>query len=120
MNKEELKEFLQTLSKNDCLHPEWIRTDSDMDWLLGIINSYNDNYKEFTLTDKMNNIFNSGMSIRFQNVVRRKDGEWYSRVIWEHVGLPGNQIINSCNWWGFETIEEAVDDCLDYIIIQVL
>ncbi len=76
--------------------------------------------KEFTLEEKMNAVFNSGKSIRFQNQVKRKDGEWYSRIIWEHVQLPNNRAIKSCDWWGFETIEEAVDDCLDYIVIEQL
>jgi hypothetical protein len=76
--------------------------------------------EEITLEEKMNAVFNSGKSIRFQNQVKRKDGEWYSRIIWEHVQLPGNRAIKSCDWWGFETIEEAVDDCLDYIVIEQL
>ena len=54
---------------------------------------------EYTLSDKMNAIFNSGESIRFQNVVKKKDGEWYSRIIWEHVQLPGGQHIRGCEWW---------------------
>jgi hypothetical protein len=72
------------------------------------------------LSEKMNAIFSSGKSIRFQNVVRRKDGEWYSRIRWEEVQLPGNQHIKSCDWFGFETIDEAVEDCLNYITIEQL
>jgi hypothetical protein len=75
---------------------------------------------ENTLEEKMNAIFNSGKSIRFQNVIKRKDGEWYSRVIWEQVQLPGGQNIKSCDWWGFDTIGECVDDCLTYIVINSL
>jgi hypothetical protein len=75
---------------------------------------------ENTLEEKMNAIFNSGKSIRFQNVIKRKDGEWYSRVIWEQVQLPGDQKIKSCDWWGFETIGEAVEDCLNYLVIEQL
>ncbi len=71
--------------------------------------------KEITLTEKINAVFNSGESIRFQNQIKRKDGEWYSRIIWEHIESPSNRTIKSCNWWGFETIEEAVDDCLTYL-----
>lgn len=73
-----------------------------------------------TLGEKMNVIFKSGKSIRFQNVVKRKDGEWYSRIVWEQVQLPGGQHIKSCSWWGFDTIEEAVDDCLNYLLISQL
>jgi len=75
---------------------------------------------ENTLEEKMNAIFNSGKSIRFQNVIKRKDGEWYSRVIWEQVQLPEDQKIKSCDWWGFETIGEAVEDCLNYLVIEQL
>lgn len=73
-----------------------------------------------TLSEKMNAIFNSGKSIRFQNVIKRKDGEWYSRIIWEQVQMPGGQHVKSCDWWGFETIEEAVEDCLNYLVIEQL
>lgn len=76
--------------------------------------------EHITLGDKMNTIFKSGKSIRFQNQVRRKDGEWYSRIIWEHTQLPSNSVIKSCEWFGFETIEEAVEDCLNYVVIDEL
>ena len=69
------------------------------------------------LNEKMNAIFNSGKSIRFQNVVRRKDGEWHSRIVWEHVQLPGGQHIKGCDWWGFDSIEDAAEDCLNYLVI---
>lgn len=72
------------------------------------------------LNEKMNAIFNSGKSIRFQNVVRRKDGEWYSRIVWEEVQLPGGQHIKSCDWWGFDSIEDAAEDCLNYLVISNL
>jgi hypothetical protein len=74
--------------------------------------------EEYTLSEKMNAIFKSGKSIRFQNVVKRKDGEWYGRIIWEEVELPGNRVLHSCDWWGFETIDEAVEDCLTYVVID--
>jgi len=73
--------------------------------------------ENYTLSDKITAIFNSGKSIRFQNTVKRKDGEWYSRIVWEEVQLPGNKTIKSCEWFGFETIDEAVEDCLTYIVI---
>jgi hypothetical protein len=72
------------------------------------------------LSEKMNVIFSSGKSIRFQNEVRRKDGEWYSRITWEEVELPGDRPIKSCDWFGFETIDEAVEDCLNYIVMEQL
>ena len=84
-------------------------------WNIVIVNKM-----EYTLSEKMNSIFNSGESIKFQNVVRRKEGEWYSRIIWEHVQLPGDQHIRSCDWWGFETIDECVEDCLTYLTLKSL
>ncbi len=73
--------------------------------------------EKITLSDKMMSIFNSGKSIRFQNTAKRKDGEWHSRIVWEEVQLPSNNTIKSCDWFGFETIDEAVEDCLTYIVI---
>jgi len=73
---------------------------------------------EHTLEEKLTAIFNSGYSIVFQNTVKRKDGEWHSRIIWKHVGLPGNRHIKDCDWWGFDTIGEAVEDCLTYIVLK--
>ena len=70
------------------------------------------------LGETLNAIFKSGKSIRFQNVVKRKDGEWYTRIIWEEVQLPRGQHIRSCDWWGFDTIEEAANNCLNYILIE--
>ena len=73
--------------------------------------------ENYTLSDKLKAIFNSGKSIRFQNTVKRKDGEWHSRIVWEEVELPSNRTIKSCEWFGFETIDEAVEDCLTYLTI---
>ena len=74
----------------------------------------------YSLSEKMTAIFNSGKSIMFQNEIRRKDGEWYSRITWKHVILPTNKVINKCQWFGFETIDEAVEDCLNYVVIDQL
>jgi len=67
------------------------------------------------LSEKIDRVFSSGKSIIFQNEIRRKDSEWYSRIRWTHVRYPFNQIIAECKWFGFETMEEAVDNCLKYI-----
>lgn len=67
------------------------------------------------LKKKMDKIFDSGYLISFQNEVKRKDGEWHSRIVWKHLQPPMNQIIEDCEWFGFEDIEECVDDCLKYI-----
>ena len=68
-----------------------------------------------TLEEKLTAIFESGESIRIQNVVKRNEGEWHNRITWEHVQLPAGQFIEQCDWFGFETIEECADDCLNYI-----
>ena len=34
------------------------------------------------LSEKIDRVFSSGKSIIFQNEVRKKDGEWYSRIRW--------------------------------------
>jgi hypothetical protein len=68
-----------------------------------------------SLSEKIQQVFDSGHSFSFQNEVKRSDGEWYSRIIWRHLQLPGNQLIEECEWFGFETMEECVDDCLKYI-----
>ena len=67
------------------------------------------------LKEKISKVFESGHSILFQNEVRRKEGEWYSRIIWKHIQLPNGRTIKECEWYGFEDIENCVDDCLKYI-----
>lgn len=67
------------------------------------------------LKEKLNLVFNSGRSFIIQNVVKRIDGEWEERIIWEEVQLPGNRVISSCEWNGFEDIEDCADDILKYM-----
>ncbi len=67
------------------------------------------------LSEKVKQVFEFGHSIIFQNVVKRIDGEWESRITWAHVGLPGNRFIKGCDWEGFEEFEDCVDDCLQYL-----
>ena len=67
------------------------------------------------LKDKLTKIFESGKSISIQNVVKRHDGEWHSRIVWRHIQLPAGQCIKECEWFGFDDIEDCVDDCLKYI-----
>jgi hypothetical protein len=75
---------------------------------------------EFTLAEKISAIFNSGHSISFQNEVRRKDGEWYSRITWKHIQQPNGSVIKQSTWFGFDTIDECVEDCLTYLTINSL
>lgn len=67
------------------------------------------------LKNKFKIIFDSGKSICFQNTIIRINGEFEMRIVWKHVQLPGNTVLNSCKWEGFTTIEECVDDCLNYL-----
>ena len=67
------------------------------------------------MKEKLTQIFESGYSFIIQNEVKRKGGEWYSRITWKHVQSPGNQFIKQCEWFGFDDIDECVDDCLKYI-----
>ena len=70
------------------------------------------------LKEKLAKVFESGYSIAFQNDVRRKDGEWYSRIVWKHIQLPNGRVIKECERFGFDDIEDCVDDCLIYISKQ--
>jgi len=73
----------------------------------------------YDLSDKFNAIFNSGKSIRFQNVTKTKKGVSYNRIMWEEVEQTTGEQITSCfDWWGFDTIEDAVEDCLTRIVIE--
>ena len=75
---------------------------------------------ESTLGEKISAIFKSGKSISFQNEVRRKDGEWYSRITWKHIQQPNGSVIKQSTWFGFDTIDECVEDCLTYLAINSL
>lgn len=68
------------------------------------------------LKDKLNKIFNSSGSFVIQNVLKRSDGDWYNRIVWVHYGQPGNRLIRTCDdWFGFDNVDDCVDDCLKYI-----
>lgn len=67
------------------------------------------------LKEKMTKVFTSGYTISFNNEPRRKDGEWYNRIVWKHIELPANRVVRQCDWFGFEEVEDCVDDCLKYI-----
>jgi hypothetical protein len=79
--------------------------------MVNIINKGQNNM----LAEKLNQVFESGHSISFQNTIKRMGGEWENRIIWKHHQLPGNAVMAECCWEGFETIEECIDDCLKYL-----
>jgi hypothetical protein len=68
-----------------------------------------------TLSEKLTKAFGSGHCISFENEIRRSDGEWYSRITWKHLQAGTGRIEMECKWFGFDTIEECVDDCLIYL-----
>jgi hypothetical protein len=67
-----------------------------------------------TLQEKLQFIFDYGF-FQFYNDVRRQDGEWYDRILWKHVQQPGSSYLKGCEWFGFDTMEDCVDDCIKYI-----
>ena len=67
------------------------------------------------LSEKINEVFNSGHTISFQNSIKRIDGDWDRRIEWTHLLQPGDRVKAKCCWEGFETMEECVDNCLEYI-----
>ena len=70
-----------------------------------------------TTREKLDKVFSSGSNFIFQNEVKKKDGEWELRITWTHVRLPGNIPLNTCTWFGFENIDDCLDDCLLYLEI---
>lgn len=69
---------------------------------------------EFTLEQKIRAIFNSGELVRIEKVARTKDGKKYHKYFWTVDG------VSSTNWFGFDTIEECIDECLSHLSINSL
>jgi hypothetical protein len=69
---------------------------------------------EFTLEDKMKAIFNSGDSVKIEKVLRTKDGDKHFKYMWS---VDGKQ---ATNWFGFDTIDDCIEDCLTYLTINSL
>lgn len=69
---------------------------------------------EFTLEDKIKTIFNSGNVVKIEKVMRTKSGETHYNYVWDVDG------IKTRNWFGFETIDECVEDCLTHLTINSL
>lgn len=69
---------------------------------------------KFTLEEKMRAIFNSGDAVKIEKVLRTKNGEKHYKYIWN---VDGNQ---TRNWFGFDTIDECVEDCITNLAINSL
>ena len=70
---------------------------------------------EFTLEQKLRAIFNSGNVVKIEKVIRTKSEKTYYKYVWDVDGTksPGK-------WFGFDTIDECVEDCLTYLTINSL
>ncbi len=73
-----------------------------------------ENTMEFTLEEKIRAIFNSGNVVKIEKVMRTKSEETYYKYIWDVDG------VKTRNWFGFDTIDECVEDCLTYLTINSL
>lgn len=69
---------------------------------------------EITLQEKIRAIFNSGNIVRIEKVARSKEGVTHYRYAWH---IDGSQ---SANWYGFETIDGCVDDCITHLTVNSL
>ena len=69
---------------------------------------------EFTLEEKMRTIFNSGDVVRIEKVLRTKNGENHYKYVWNVDEKK------TTNWFGFNTIDECVEDCLTHLTINSL
>jgi hypothetical protein len=69
---------------------------------------------EFTLEEKMKAIFNSADVVKIEKVLRTKDGVKYFKYLWTVDGQTTSK------WFGFDTIDECVEDCLTMLTINSL
>jgi hypothetical protein len=69
---------------------------------------------EFTLEQKIRAIFNSGNVVKIEKVIRTKSGETYYKYVWDVDGTKTRK------WFGFDTIDECIEDCLTYLTINSL
>lgn len=69
-----------------------------------------------TLKEKLTTIFEASTAIRIESTVKRIDGEWEGRIVWKAIELPLGKEIASCEWEGFEDIEDCADDCIKYLV----
>ena len=60
-------------------------------------------------------VYESNISVKIENVPKRMDTgkgrDWHYRFVWSRQPPITRQII-SCDWDGFETIEECLEDLI--------
>jgi anaerobic ribonucleoside-triphosphate reductase len=66
------------------------------------------------LEEKIRAIFDSGNAVKIEKVKRTKSGETYYQYIWSM------DESSTTNWFGFNTIDECVEDCITVLTISYL
>jgi hypothetical protein len=69
---------------------------------------------EPTLEQKVRAVFNSANVVKIEKVMRIKNEKTYYNYIWNI------DEIKSKNWFGFQTIDECIEDCLTHLTINSL
>ena len=57
--------------------------------------------------------FPPGYSFTIKDATKRSDGEWHSRWTWELHTNDHDTI--DCDWWGFDTMHDAMDNLAEHI-----
>jgi hypothetical protein len=108
--EEGIKQFLEIELESDGVIKEG--------WSVEVVSSTNllnlkkQNNMEFTLEEKIRTVFNSGNVVKIEKVIRTKTNQTYYNYIWDIDGTK------SRNWFGFETIDECIEDCLTHLTIN--
>ena len=65
------------------------------------------------IEQKIRAIYNWGNVVKIEKVLRIKSGQTYYNYVWDVDGEKSSR-----NWFGFETLDECVEDCLTYLSIK--
>lgn len=55
-----------------------------------------------------------GYSFTIADETKRSDGEWHSRFTWLLRNAKNEYDVESV-WWGFDTIQDAINDLSNYL-----
>ena len=91
----------------------WISL-SSINRIISCVYSKNKEVIEFTLEEKIKAIFNSGNHVKIEKVIRIKSDKTYYNYVWYVDGTT------SRNWFGFDTLDECVEDCVTHLSIKNL
>ena len=67
---------------------------------------------EYTLEDKLRVILENNNNVKIVKSKKTKDGEIFYRYSWEV------DDVHDLGWWGFDNIDECVDDCIGYLALR--